>query len=214
MRNGLPEIDSVIFDLDGTLWDTCEAVATGWNNVMERHLLPCRRVTAADVRGVIGKPHDLCVREVCVGLTEDELRILSAESEEEDNRVIAERGGVLYPGVTDGLSALADRHPLFIVSNCQAGYIEIFLRFHGFGPLFRDFECHGNTGRTKAENLRAVIDRNNLKAPIFVGDTTGDEAAALVNGIPFAFVSYGYGRCTKMQLTAGSFEQLRDFLLP
>ena len=141
MNNNFSAIDSVVFDLDGTLWDTCEVCARGWNNVIARHGMNFRAVTADDVRGVAGKPHELCVREVCVGLPDHHLKILSDESEKEDNRLIAAEGGVLYTGVADGLEALAARYPLFIVSNCQAGYIEIFLSSTGFSGLFRDYEC-------------------------------------------------------------------------
>jgi phosphoglycolate phosphatase len=210
----LPEIDSLVFDLDGTLWDTCEACAAGWNIVRERHQVPFRTITASDVRSVAGKPHDLCIREIFVGVPEHQLRILSDETQEEDNRLIAERGGSLYAGVAEGLEELATKYPLFIVSNCQAGYIEIFLAFTGLSRVFRDYECHGNTGHPKADNLRAIIRRNALRSPLFIGDTPGDEVAASVNEIPFAFASYGYGMCTRPQVTVSSFRELRDLLLP
>jgi phosphoglycolate phosphatase len=213
LQNGLPQVDSVVFDLDGTLWDTCEPCAQGWNNVIAKYQIDFRKITADDVRGVAGKPHELCVREVCVGLPEHQIKLLSDESEAEDNRLIAERGGVLYPGVAEGLAALAARYPLFIVSNCQAGYIEIFMASTGFATLFRDHECWGNTGRSKAENLRAVIGRNGLRAPVFVGDTPGDQAAALANDVPFVFARYGFGRCQQPHAVVDSFQQLRDLLL-
>ena len=208
-----PQVDAVVFDLDGTLWDTCEVCAQGWNNVIARHSIDFRKITADDVRGVVGKPHELCVREVCVGLPEAQVKLLSDESEKEDNRLLAERGGILYPGVAKGLFALAARYPLFIVSNCQAGYIEIFLDSTGFGSLFRDHECWGNTGQSKADNLRALINRNQIEAPIFVGDTPGDQAAALANAVPFVFASYGFGSCTGAHATISSFGDLSALLL-
>src|SRR5204863_100821 len=85
------------------------------------------------------------------------------------------------------------RHPLFIVSNCQAGYVETFYRWSGLGPCFRDFECWGNTGRTKAENLAMLIARNGLRRTLLVGDTPGDQAAARECGVPFVYVDYGSG---------------------
>jgi phosphoglycolate phosphatase len=109
--------------------------------------------------------------------------------------------------------ALAARYPLFIVSNCQAGYIEIFMASTGFAPLFRDHECWGNTGRPKADNLRALIARNGLRAPLFVGDTSGDEAAAAANGVPFVFASYGFGECGEPTAVVDSFRRLCDLAL-
>jgi phosphoglycolate phosphatase len=103
------------------------------------------------------------------------------------------------------------RVPLFIVSNCQAGYIETFLRWSA-GP-FIDFECWGNTGLPKADNLRRIIDRNGLRSPVLVGDTAGDQAAASACGVPFVYVDYGFGECREFERRFSSFEALTEWLL-
>ena len=201
-------LDSIIFDLDGTLWDTCPACAVGWNNVVARHGIAFRPVTAADVRSVAGKPHEACIREVFKELPESHLQILIDETQVEDNRMIAQLGGQLYPGVADGLRRLAGRYPLFIVSNCQAGYIETFFDVTGLASCFRDHECWGATGLPKAGNLQRVIDRNRLAATVFVGDGEGDEAAALACQVPFIHAAYGFGRSHAPFATIMSFDEL------
>jgi phosphoglycolate phosphatase len=206
-------VDSVVFDLDGTLWDTCDACATAWNRVLRRHDISFRAVTATDVRSVAGMPHDACIRQVFRALSERELAILSEDTRIEDNRAIAELGGVLYPGVPDGLARLQARFPLFIVSNCQAGYIETFFASSGLAKLFCDFECWGNTGLSKADNLKRVIARNQLVAPIFIGDTPGDQHAAEACGVPFVHVTYGFGTCPGWRVRASSFAELVQQLL-
>lgn len=62
---------------------------------------------------------------------------------------VAELGGLLYPHIEAGLRRLLVRYPLFIVSNCQAGYIEAFLEWSGLAECFRDFGCSGNTRLSK-----------------------------------------------------------------
>ncbi|HEY2733140.1 MAG TPA: HAD hydrolase-like protein, partial [Polyangiales bacterium] len=80
--------DSIVFDLDGTLWDTCEACAVGWNNVLQRHAIAFRPITGEDVRGVAGRPHDACIRHVFQGVSELEIAILIEQTQTEDNRIV------------------------------------------------------------------------------------------------------------------------------
>jgi phosphoglycolate phosphatase len=208
----MPKIDAVVFDLDGTLWDTSVACAQGWNRVLRRHGIPFREITAADVRGVAGKPHEACIREVFQGLTEHQVHTLIAQTPEEDNQMVAILGGTLYPGVKVGLERLSRSYPLFIVSNCQSGYIETFLRYTGLGALFRDFECWGDTGVSKAENLRDVIVRNRLAVPLFVGDTEGDWLAAAACRVAFVHVTYGFGRCAAPDFRVSLFSELVELV--
>lgn len=205
-------LDSIIFDLDGTLWDTCQACALSWNRVAARSGIDFREITCDDVRRVTGQPHEDCIRAAFAGLPEAQLRLLIDETMVEDNLVVAEQGGVLYPGVGEGLARLKEGHDLFIVSNCQRGYIEIFLQCPGMGGLFKDHECWGNTGNPKGENLKAVIARNGLAAPVMIGDTDGDYQAARDNSIPFVQVTYGFGEPMNGCAQAGSFDGLVKLL--
>jgi phosphoglycolate phosphatase len=185
--------DSLIFDLDGTLWDTCDICAVGWNNVIDRNGIAFREIVGDDVRRVAGRPHAECIRSVFGSLTEAEIGIVSRETMEEDNRLIAEGGGTFYPDLQREISRLAGSFKLGIVSNCQEGYIETFLEQSKLTSCFIDFECWGNTGKSKANNLESLIERNGLERPVFIGDTTGDQAAAQDNEVPFVFARYGFG---------------------
>lgn len=187
--------DGLIFDLDGTLWDSADAVCIAWNRTLEQ--------AAPEFAGRITRP-DLTA---CMGmLTDDILRRLLPELERErfpfvldavlrgENAYVAQHGGVLYPGVPETLAALSARYPLFIVSNCQDGYIEAFFQAHGLGGYFTDYEDPGRTGKPKGENIRLVMERSGLKRPLYIGDTLGDWKAASQAGIPFLHAAYGFGR--------------------
>ncbi len=207
-----PGIDGVVFDLDGTLWDTTSACAVGWNRVLRRHAIPFREMTAVDVRRVAGKPHEACIRESFPGLAEHHVRVLVDETPAEDNQMVAELGGTLFPGVRAGLARLVRLKPLFIVSNCQAGYVETFLRLNALDGTFRDFECWGNTRRSKGDNLRALVARNGLSNPLYIGDTEGDRDAARTCGIPFVHVGYGYGDCEGPDFRIAAFSELLELV--
>jgi phosphoglycolate phosphatase len=206
--SNLPTPDALIFDLDGTLWDTCATCARAWNEVLARHSITFRTITADDVRRVTGKPHDACIRDTFVGLPEAQLELLNRETALEDNLAIERYGGQLYEGVAEGVRTLAQSYPLYIVSNCQAGYIELFLRLSGLAAQFRDVECWGNTGHPKPENLRRVITRNALKNPWFIGDATGDQQAAKACSVPFVHAAYGFGRVESANLRINNFGAL------
>ena len=45
---------------------------------------------------------------------------------EQENIYLAEHGGILYPKLEETLQKLSEKYPLFIVSNCQDGYIQSF----------------------------------------------------------------------------------------
>lgn len=126
----------------------------------------------------------------------------------EDNVAIERLGGDIYPQVLEGVREFSRRHRLFIVSNCQSGYVELFLRYSGLTEFFQDFECWGTTGRAKDHNLADRIRRNALRSPVMVGDTEGDLAAVRKCDIPFMHVRYGFGEATSWDGSFGAFDEL------
>ena len=106
---------------------------------------------------------------------------------------LLKEGGTLYPNTRETIINLRKKYKLYIVSNCVKGYIESFLNTSGLKDYFDDYESYGNTLLSKGENIKLVIERNNLKNPIYVGDTNGDMEGARIAGIPFVYASYGFG---------------------
>ena len=200
--------DAIIFDLDGTLWDTNATCAHAWNHSLARLGIAYRPITAADVRSVAGRAHVDAVREVFTGLDEDQIQQISELTQTEDNLAIARCGADIYPGVREVVPHLRTRFPLMIVSNCQRGYIELFLSTSGLGEHFVDFECWGNTGNPKPANLRALIARNRLRSPWLVGDTEGDYDAAAENDVWFVHAGYGFGAVPRCDARIERFAEL------
>ena len=114
---------------------------------------------------------------------------------EHEHELLRKYGAPLYPAWSQVFEILSGRYPLFLVSNCEAGYIETFLECTGFGCYIKDHLCPGDTGNAKADNILEIIRRHDLKVPAYVGDTAGDYRAVKEAGpqIPFVFASYGFG---------------------
>lgn len=180
----------VLFDLDGTLWDSVERLTPAWNRVLGEYGV---EVTPPQLRALMGKTAE----EFAAALLPEETPERGLEAIDaccrEELIDLAAYGGILYPRLRETLEALKPAWKLYIVSNCQEGYIDTFLAAHGFRDLFDGFLDH-STGLSKGGNIRLLCGRENLDRAVYVGDTSGDETAAKEAGIPFFHASYGFGK--------------------
>lgn len=190
---------NLIFDLDGTLWDSRATIIKIWNNVLAKHQLIQQELKPEDMNQYMGLlAHDI-LKDMIPALSDLQAQELLAEIVGEENKVLRIQGGILYPGVEDTLKSMANTHNLFIVSNCQDGYIESFLEYYRIEALFTDFESHGRTQKKKSENIKLLMERNELSIDdsVYVGDTQTDYDSALANSLPFIFCEYGFGKLNK-----------------
>ena len=202
------KVDGLIFDLDGTLWDASESCVSAWNKALQNKGVTDFVITQQHAHAFAGKLLDDIFAQYFTFLPKEEYQDMANAYAEQEKFHMREYGGKLYPDVRELLTQLRKIYPLFIVSNCLSGYIENFLQQHQLEDLFADFECSGNTGRPKAENIGMIIDRNQLKNAIYVGDTMGDFEAAKKNDIPFIYAQYGFGKVEGHPHTANSASEI------
>ncbi|WP_017417030.1 HAD family hydrolase [Clostridium tunisiense] len=189
-------IDSIIFDLDGTLWDSTEVIMKAWNKVVSTNGQFREPITLKELQGTMGLLIKDIGRKLLPHVDEVTTEGIMELCCKEEKKLLLKEGGTLYPNLEDTLKILSEKYSLFIVSNCQCGYIETFLEYHNMGKYFKDIECAGNTGLVKGENIKKIIERNNLKVSVYVGDTQGDCDGASLANIPFVYASYGFGKVT------------------
>jgi len=207
--------DGLIFDLDGTLWDSTAACADAWNSALKRVDIERAPLTPEDIGKMMGLPIAKIFEKFFPEINQDKREIAARECFKEQLEIILKMGAILYPGVQAGLLHLSGKYPLFIVSNCQQPYLDTFFRHSGLKYLFKDTECHGNTRRPKGENIKLLVERNSLQKPVYVGDTAGDQEAAMLAGVPYFHVNYGFGVNSKPCIQFDSFNELvRHFLEP
>lgn len=206
--------DGVIFDLDGTLWNSTSEVAYAFNKVVkEKHPEITDEITVEKLQSLFGKPLDEIAVKLFLSVSEEHAIEVMRECCEYECRYLAEHGAILYDGLEDTLKALQKKYKLFIVSNCQDGYIECFFEaYPHLQQYFTDYECPGRTGKFKADNIRLVIERNKLENPIYVGDTQGDADACKEAEVPFIFARYGFGNVQEYERAIDSLGELLEIL--
>ena len=206
------KFDGIIFDLDGTLWDSTAEVAKTWTSVIAKYNLNRKEVTVEDLKPCMGKLLDEIASILLPELDPKKQMQVIKECCEYENEYLGEYGATLYDKLEDTLKELSKNHKLFIVSNCQDGYIECFFKAHKLDKYFIDYECPGRTGLPKGENIKLIVERNNLKNPVYVGDTQGDANAAKLANVPFIFAKYGLGNVDEFFNSIESFDELLEII--
>lgn len=188
------KFDGLILDVDGTIWNTTGIVAEAWNKVIDEKYPKVPHVTADILKGQFGKTMDVIADNLFGVLSIEEKQELMKECcRSEQAALIQNNTDITYTGVLQTLKELSQDIPLFIVSNCQSGYIELVIKKNLLTKFIKDFECFGNTGKPKDENIRLIVQRNNLKKPVYIGDTQGDYEACKKAEVPFIWAAYGFG---------------------
>ncbi|PIF46231.1 phosphoglycolate phosphatase [Chryseobacterium sp. 52] len=186
---------NLIFDLDGTLWDSRATIINIWNEVLTQHQLITTELKPEDLNQYMGLLFDDILKNIVPGISDQKIQQVLSEIIQKENEILHIQGGILYDGVMETLKSLANSCTLFIVSNCQDGYIESFLDYYQFTDLFKDIESYGRTQKLKAENIRLIMERNHLSPEnsVYIGDTQTDYDSATANSLPFIFCEYGFG---------------------
>ncbi len=198
----------ILFDVDGTLWDSAPQVTEAWNEILASHADAERSITVEDMYNYMGRPMDEISRMMLPHLEDGRRWEIMEQCMEYENQYLEKHPGVMYPGVIQVLKELSGDYPLYIVSNCQDGYIQVMIKDCGLETLIEDFESYGRTGRPKGENIRLVVERNQLDRAIYVGDTAMDGQAARMAGIPFVHAAYGFGTAEEADGVIQKLEQL------
>ncbi len=183
----------IIFDMDGTLWDSAQNVAESWNVAIKESGFIERVLTAEDISHVMGKTMDCIAKQLFPELSEIQRVLLLQSCCKHENAYLKKHGGNLYEGVREVFTELRKDYHVSIVSNCQGGYIEAFLDYYQLNDLVDDFECYGNTLKQKGENIRLVVERNKLEEAVYVGDIQGDYDESCKAGVGFVHAAYGFG---------------------
>ena len=187
--------ESLIFDIDGTLWDSRQLVAEGYNIQLEKENLQHLFVTADMLKPLFGRTMteiaDVLLASIDISERYDLMeRCMATENE----YLFRNPCNIGYPRVKETLEELAKKYRLFIVSNSQCGYPELCIDKLGLGNFIEGHMCFGDTGTSKGQTILTLMQKHNIASAVYIGDTQGDREACLEASIPFIFCTYGLGQ--------------------
>ena len=186
--------ESLIFDIDGTLWDSRALVAEGYNIQLCAEGLEHRCVTAEDLKPLFGKVMTEIADTILATIPEEKRYDLMERCMATENRYLEENPcRIGYPGVKETVAKLAEKYRLFIVSNSQCGYPELCMEKLGLTPYIQGHMCFGDTGTSKGKTIRTLMKKHDIENCAYIGDTQGDYEATVEADVPFVWCTYGFG---------------------
>ncbi len=203
------QYESLIFDIDGTLWNSTGLVAEGYNIQLRAEGYDHLCVTAQDLQRLFGKTMteiaDVMLASVPL---EQRYGLMERCMETEQAYLHKDPCHIGYPKVKETMEELKKKHRLFIVSNSQAGYPEIVIQKMGLEGLIQGHMCYGDTGLPKGETIKLLMQRHNIQDACYIGDTQTDYEATMAAKIPFIFCAYGFGSPQGWDAKIDAFEDL------
>jgi phosphoglycolate phosphatase len=185
-------MNTVIFDLDGTLSDSAEGIVRSINYALPK--LGFKELPKEDLLQYIG-PHLNLIFEKLTGITDEDFILRAITIFRERYFSIGYKENELYEGMKDTLEELTHRGDILCVATAKRQDIaENVLRYFEIDNFFT--QIHGSDfHRKKADILRFMTNDSSLnhKPMIMIGDRDSDFMAANEAGMPSLAVSWGYG---------------------
>jgi len=203
--------NSVIFDLDGTLWEVIESTYKSANTIANKYnLKEISKDTICKVFGLNKEESaklyfpELVLKESTRLI--DEIAIINIEN-------LKKNGGNIYPNVKETLNQLVNKFDLYIVSNtAEIEYIKAFLNSSNTKEYFKDYIAASSLNISKEEAIKKIINVNKIENAVYVGDTIIDLEASNRNNIPFVQAKYGFGQDLKTEYYINDLKELPKVL--
>ncbi len=198
--------------MDGTLWDPMDLYVAAWNNGLKAAGVD-KSMTKEDLQPLMGMEGKK-VLEITLGeFSEDKQAAVYEKINEQRKLLIEQGGGTPFEGMQEGIQQMAEKYKLFIVSNCPEGLLDLFTKRTEISAHITDVMEYGMNNMPKHHNIRILMERHGLKNPVYVGDTDGDRLQSEKAGIPFIFISCGFGSTDKFHLKFDDFKSLTSHFI-
>ncbi len=203
---------NLLFDVDGTIWNSTAVVAKAWIKAAKELGLPYEVITADRLKKEFGIPMDEIFEHL---FPDSKLPNLYEKMRDllyvyEHDFLMANEADLAYPKVRETFAKLAENHRIFIVSNCQKGYIELVMEKCGIADYIDDYLCYGDTLSPKNITMEKIIEKNGLlkSETCYIGDIQGDCDCTHLAGLDFIHAAWGFGEVVDAEKVVNTFADL------
>ena len=202
--------ESLIFDIDGTLWDSRALVAEGYNIQLRKENLHHLQTNADVLLQLFGRTMADIADNLFPELPEQERYALMDRCIVSEDAYLNQHpcDTIAYPDILPTMEALAKKHRLFIVSNGQKGYPQLAAKKLKVDHLIDGYLSYGDTGTEKSLTIKTLMQQHGITDCVYVGDTQGDYEATVGAGIDFIWAAYGFGKPDACNGTIHCFKDL------
>ena len=202
--------ESIIFDIDGTLWDSRALVAEGYNIQLRKEGLHHLQTNEDVLLQLFGRTMSDIADNLFPEIAPEARYALMDRCIESEDAYLSEHpcDTIAYPDIKETMEELAKKHRLFIVSNGLKGYPQLAAKKLDVAPLISGYLSYGDTGTHKGETIRILMKEHNITSAVYVGDTQGDYEATAQAGIDFIWADYGFGKPQSCNDTIHCFKDL------
>ena len=203
--------NSVIFDLDGTLWEVIESTQKSANLIVNKYNL--KEINKDTICKGFGLNKEESAKLYFPNIELDKSTKLIDEIAVINIDNLKNNGGNVFRGVKEVLNKLVDKYDLYIVSNTsEIEYIRAFLKSADVKGLFRDYIAASSLNISKTDAIKKIIEDNKIESAVYIGDTIIDLESAKNNRIPFVYAKYGFGKNLNTKYSISDIKELPNVL--
>lgn len=201
----------IIFDLDGTLWETIDATYEAANIIVNKYseLKSISRETIIKGMG-LGTEENAKNYMPYIEL-EKSIRYMK-EISEKTSEIINGENVKIYEEVRNTIRNLNKKYKLAIITNNRDKYAETFLKISNLTNYFVDYMGAASYNISKGEAIKKMVQKYNEKENYYVGDIKKDQEATICAGIKFIHAKYGFEPTLKSELSIEKIEELEDLM--
>ena len=197
----------IIFDLDGTLWETIDATYIAANFIVEKHKELKKISKETIIKGMGLSSLENASNYIPYIPAEIGIKYMK-EISQKTSEIINEKNVVIYNGVIETLKELSKEYKIGIITNNRDEYAKTFLRISNLEKYFTDYMGAASYDITKGEAIKEMVKKYKEKENYYVGDIKKDQEATMYAGIKFIHAKYGFEPNLKSELSIDKIQDL------